>query len=99
MLCSGTWVAQSVEHQTLDFGSGHDPRVMGSSPTLGSTLSVETALDYLSVSPYAPLPCLHSAHALSLSLKKKKCFVYIYIQLYLYLMLYYIIFTYHLQWR
>ena len=28
----GAWVAQSVKHLTLDFGSGHDPRVVGSSP-------------------------------------------------------------------
>ena len=27
-----TWVAQSVECPTLDFGSGHDLRVVGSSP-------------------------------------------------------------------
>ena len=26
-------MAQSAEHPTLDFGSGHDLRVMGSSPT------------------------------------------------------------------
>ena len=39
----GAWVAQSVEHPTLDFGSGHDPRVMRSSPTLGSVLSVKSA--------------------------------------------------------
>ena len=26
-----TWVARSVEHPTLDFGSGHDPGVVGSS--------------------------------------------------------------------
>ena len=25
----GTWVAQYVEHLTLDFGSDHDPRVVG----------------------------------------------------------------------
>ena len=36
-------MAQSVERPTLDFGSGHDPRVMGSSPTLGSTLSMQAA--------------------------------------------------------
>ena len=24
----GAWVAQPVEHPTLDFGSGHDPRVV-----------------------------------------------------------------------
>jgi len=37
----GTRVAQSVEHLSLDFGSGHDPRVVGSSPTSGSALGVE----------------------------------------------------------
>ena len=26
--CGGTWVAESVEHLTLDFGSGHDLTVM-----------------------------------------------------------------------
>ena len=36
------WVAQSVEHPTLDFGSGLDPRVLGSSPTSGSVLSMES---------------------------------------------------------
>ena len=39
----GTWVAQSVEHQTLDFSSDHDPRVMGLSSASGSVLSVELA--------------------------------------------------------
>ena len=39
----GSWVAQSVEHVTLDFGSGHDPGVMGSSPVSGSMGSVESA--------------------------------------------------------
>ena len=37
----GAWVAQSAECLTLDFGSGCDPRVMGSSPTSGFVLSVE----------------------------------------------------------
>ena len=32
-------VAQSGERPTLDFCSGHDPRVVGSSPVSGSTLS------------------------------------------------------------
>ena len=44
--CRGTWVAQSVEHQTLDFGSGHDL----------STLNVEPAQDSVSL----PLPRLCS---------------------------------------
>ena len=28
-VCRGTWMAQLVEHLTLDLGSGHDPKVMG----------------------------------------------------------------------
>ena len=36
-------MAQSVACPTLDLGSGHDPRVVGSSPALGSALSVEPA--------------------------------------------------------
>ena len=39
----GAWVAQWVEHLTLDFSSGHDPRVSGSNPALASMLSVELA--------------------------------------------------------
>ena len=35
--------ARSVAHLTLDFSSGHDPRIMGSSPALGSGLSAEPA--------------------------------------------------------
>ena len=38
-----TWVAQSVKHLTLDFGSGHNLLVMRSSPVLGSALRVELA--------------------------------------------------------
>ena len=37
------WVAQSVECPTLDFGSGHDLKVMGLSFTSGSELSEELA--------------------------------------------------------
>ena len=47
------WVVQSVECPTLDFCSGHDPSVMGSSPSTGSALSVESAWD--SLSPSLPL--------------------------------------------
>ena len=39
----GAWVAQSVECLTLDFSSGHDLRVVGSSPASGSVLSTEPA--------------------------------------------------------
>ena len=31
----GTWVAQSVKHATLDFGSGHDLMVRGTEPHVG----------------------------------------------------------------
>ena len=57
-------MAQSVEHWTLDFGSGHDLRVMGSSPVSGTVLSVASAWGSVSL----PLP-LHSLF-LSLSLNK-----------------------------
>ena len=40
-------MAQSVKHPTLDFGSGHDLRIVSSSPILGSLLSAESAYDYL----------------------------------------------------
>ena len=39
----GTWVAQSVERQTLDFRSGHDLAIMISSPTVDSALVMEPA--------------------------------------------------------
>ena len=32
-----------VRHPTLDFGSGYDLRVMGSSPGVGSVLGMESA--------------------------------------------------------
>ena len=31
----GTWAAQLVGYLTLDFGSGHDPRVHGIEPHVG----------------------------------------------------------------
>ena len=37
-----TWVAQSLEHLTLDFASGHDLMVMELSPASGSMLSLST---------------------------------------------------------
>ena len=39
----GAWVDQLIEHLTLDFGSDHDLRVVGSSPSSGSALSMEPA--------------------------------------------------------
>jgi len=56
-------VVQLVKHLTLDFGSGHDLRVVRSSPALGSVLAVGPAWDSLS----APPPLL----SLSLSFAKK----------------------------
>ena len=38
----GSQVAQLVKHPILGFGSGHDLRVLGLSPALGSTLSRES---------------------------------------------------------
>ena len=37
------WVAQSAKCPTLNFGSGHDLRVVRSSPMSGSALGVEPA--------------------------------------------------------
>ena len=42
----GTWVAQWVKASA--FSSGHDPRVLGSSPAPGSLLGGEPALPLLS---------------------------------------------------
>ena len=39
----GAWVAQLVECLTLDFGPGHDLRVVGSSPRSGSVLGMVPA--------------------------------------------------------
>ena len=39
----GAWMAQLVEHLTLDFDSGHDLRALRWSPGLGSMLRVEPA--------------------------------------------------------
>ena len=47
-------MAQSVEHLTLDFGSGHDLSVCEFEPHIGLlTGSVEPAWDSLSVLPHA----------------------------------------------
>ena len=39
----GCRMAQSVRWPTLDFGSGHDLRVVRSNPTSGSALGMESA--------------------------------------------------------
>ena len=61
----GAWRAQLVGLLTLDFGSGHDLRVMGSSPTW-ALRSVQSLLENLFLPLPLPLPASHS-------LKKKKC--------------------------
>ena len=69
MSYKGDWVALLVKHSTLGSGSGHDLTV-GSSPVSGSTLTVQSLLRILSLSPslFAPPPLINS---LSLSLKSK----------------------------
>ena len=59
-------MAQSVKRPTLDFGSGRDLRVVGSSPMSGSMLSKESAGNSF------PVPCPAAlVHALALSLSNK----------------------------
>ena len=53
----GTWMVQLVERPALDFGSGHDCRVLKSSSASSSALRVESAWDSVSL---PPLPSLHS---------------------------------------
>ena len=57
-------MALLVECLTLDLGSGHDSRVMGSSPVWDSAVNMEPAVDTLSLTlgPSSPL-----VHARSLS--------------------------------
>ena len=65
----GAWVAQSVEHLTLGFGSGHDLTVPEFEPHLGlSAVSEEPTSHPLLPSPSAP-PLL--ALCLTLSFKNK----------------------------
>ena len=64
----GAWVAQSVKHLILDFGSGHDLTVCGFEPHVRlCTVSTEPAWDSDFPSPSAP-PLLMLARSLSLSL-------------------------------
>ena len=60
-------MAQSVQRPSLDFVSGRDPRVVGSSPVSGSVLSMEPAWYSISL----PLP-LSPTCVRSLSKIKKK---------------------------
>ena len=58
--CTGAWVAQSAEHLTLDFCSGHDPRIVGLSPVSGSRLGVERVQDFRSLFLCPSLPFVFS---------------------------------------
>ena len=58
----GTWWHSQLKRLALDFGSDHDLRVLGLSPTVGSTLSRESLRI---LSPFAPPP----THACALSFK------------------------------
>ena len=53
----GAWVAQSVKHPTLDFGSGHDLTVCEFEPHVGlCTDNVQSLLGILSLSFSLSLP-------------------------------------------
>ena len=52
-------MAQSFEHLTVDFSSGPEIRVLGSSPESGSELSREAGWDSLS-SQSLPTPHVHT---------------------------------------
>ena len=71
----GLWESRSVEHPDFGFSSGHDLRVMRSSPTSGSTLSGESAWVSLSFPfcPFLPSPHTrsHSVPQISKVFKKK----------------------------
>ena len=54
------WVAQLVEHQTLDLGSGHDLTVYKIQPHVWLPLTVWYLLGILSLPLSLPLPCSHS---------------------------------------
>ena len=49
-------MAQLVERPTLDFGSGCGPRVVSSSPTLGSMLTEGSLFEILCLSVFLCLP-------------------------------------------
>ena len=70
-ICWGSWVAQSVKRQTLDFGSGHDLMVYEIEPHIRlCTERMEPAWDSLPLS--LPLPYLGLlSFALSKHFKKK----------------------------
>ena len=64
VLSRGAWVAESVKHLTLGFGSGHNLEVRGYQ-------SVEPAWDCLFPFPTAP-PLLVLSFSLSLKINKER---------------------------
>ena len=62
----GSWVVRSLKRPTLDFGSGHDLRVMTCKSVSGSVLSVKSAKVSLSLS-LCPSPPPHTRAFLALS--------------------------------
>ena len=54
----GTWVAQLIKHQTLDFGSGHDLKVCEFEPRVGLCADSVEPSEILPLS--LPLPHLHT---------------------------------------
>ena len=70
----GSWGArggQRVEHPTLGFSSGHDPRVQGFEPHIGPWLAARSLLGILSLPFSPPLPCALSQNKL-INFKKKQ---------------------------
>ena len=67
----GAWVAQSVDHPTLDFGSGYDLTICGIEPHVG--LCSMTAWRLLEILSLSALPCMCSL-SLSLIINLKNIF-------------------------
>ena len=57
-----------VARPRLDFSSGHDPRVVGSSPTSGSALTARSLLGILALLALCPSPAYVHACLLTPSL-------------------------------
>ena len=68
-LDEGTWVAQLAKHLILGFGPGHYLMVVRSSPTSGSTLTVQSLLGILFLPLFLLFPYLLFL-SLSISLSK-----------------------------
>ena len=71
--CWGIWMAPSVKHQTLDFGSGHDLTVCGIKACIGFRADrAEPAWDSLSPSLPAPHYCHTPQKINKINLERKK---------------------------